>query len=86
MAILIKDAEADRLIRELAQRTGETITDAVRIAVRERLKHVPPSEDEIARRKRRLAEIFAYFDSLPHQNAHLTDDEIIGYNDEGHFD
>lgn len=86
MAVLIKDKEADRLIRELAARTGESITDSVKTAVRERLQKVPLHEDEIAKRKRRLAELIAYFDSLPRTNEHLTDDEIIGYNDEGHFD
>ena len=83
MAVLIKDEEADHLIRELAQRTGETITDAVKQSVRERLQRVPPSEDEVARRKRRLKELWAYFDSLPRQNEHLTDDEVIGYNEHG---
>jgi antitoxin VapB len=86
MAVIIKDDEADILIRELAQRTGETITQAVKQSVRERLERVPMCEDEIARRKRQLKEIWAHFDSLPRQNEHLTDDEIIGYNDEGHFD
>jgi antitoxin VapB len=83
MAILIKDQEADQLIRTLAERTGESITDAVKEAVRERLKQVPLNEDEIAARKRRLAELFAYFDSLPVINEHLTDDEIIGYDENG---
>ena len=86
MAVLIKDQEADTLIRELAERTGETITEAVKQSVRERLGRIPPSEDEVARRKRRLKELWAYLDSLPRQNEHLTDDEIVGYNDEGHFD
>jgi antitoxin VapB len=83
MSILIKDPEADRLIRELARRTGESITQTVRQAVWERLQRVPPSESEIAARKRKLAELLAYFDSLPHQNEHLTDDEIIGYDENG---
>ena len=69
MAVLIKDEEADHLIRELAQRTGETITDAVKQSVRERLQRVPPSEDEVARRKRRLKELWAYFDSLPRRTS-----------------
>jgi antitoxin VapB len=86
MAILIKDQEADQMIRTLAERTGESITDAVKMAVRERLKHVPLNEDEIAARKRRLAELYAYFDGLPVINAHLTNDEIVGYNEFGHFD
>ncbi|MCH7942513.1 MAG: type II toxin-antitoxin system VapB family antitoxin, partial [Proteobacteria bacterium] len=38
MALNIKDPEADRLARELAGLTGETITRTVTIALRERLK------------------------------------------------
>jgi len=86
MAVLIKDEEADRLIRDLAERTGESITEAVKVAVFERLRRVPPSEADVARRKRKLNEILEYFDSLPAQNEHLTDDEIMGYNEQGHFD
>jgi antitoxin VapB len=86
VAILIKDKEADEMIRTLAERTGESITDAVKTAVRERLQHVPLNENEIAARKRRLAELYAHFDSLPKINEHLTDDEILGYNEYGHFD
>lgn len=83
MAILIKDQEADQMIRTLAERTGESITDAVKEAVRERLQHVPLKENEIAARKRKLAELYAYFNSLPVINEHLTDDEIIGYDENG---
>ena len=83
MAVLIKDEEADRLIRTLADRTGESITNAVKTAVRERLKQLPLNEDEIAARKRKLAELLAYFDSLPKMNEHLTNDEIIGYDENG---
>lgn len=86
MSILIKDPETDRLVRELAERTGESITESVRIAVWERLQRVPLNEDEIAARKRKLAELRAYFDSRPAINEHLTNDEIIGYNEFGHFD
>jgi antitoxin VapB len=86
VAILIKDQEADQMIRTLAERTGESITDAVKQAVRERLKHVPLNEDEIAARKRKLAQLYTYFDSLPVINEHLTNDEIVGYNEFGHFD
>jgi antitoxin VapB len=37
MALSIKHPEADRLARELAARTGETLTEAVVVALRERL-------------------------------------------------
>jgi len=83
MAILIKYPEVDELIRTLAQRTGESITDAVKEVVRERLRQVPLNENEIAARKRKLAELYAYFDSLPVINEHLTDDEILGYDENG---
>lgn len=38
MALNIKDPECDRLARELARRTGETITEAVTKAILDRLK------------------------------------------------
>ncbi len=85
MTILIKDREADLLIRRLADRTGETITDAVKQAVRERLERVPLAEDEIAARKRKLAKLVAKAKALPTLDDR-TADEIIGYNELGHFD
>ena len=85
MAILIKDREADQLIRTLADRTGENITDAVKQAVIERLQRVPLSQDEIAARKLKLAELFAQWDAIPTVDGR-TSDEIIGYNELGHFD
>jgi antitoxin VapB len=86
MSILIKDTETDRLVRELAERTGESITESVRQAVWERLQRVPMNEDEIAARKRKLAELRAYFDSRPKINEHLTNDEAVGYAESGAFD
>lgn len=38
MAILIKDPETDRIVRELAMRTGRTITDAVKTAAERELR------------------------------------------------
>ena len=38
MALSIKSDEADRLARELAAETGETLTEAVETALRERLE------------------------------------------------
>ncbi len=40
LVLNIKDAQADRLARQLAEVTGETITRGVTIAVRERLARV----------------------------------------------
>lgn len=85
MAILIKDREADQLIRTLAERTGESITEAVKQAVRDRLQRVPLSEDEIAARKRKLDALIARGRQTPVVDDR-TPDEIIGYNKWGHFD
>jgi antitoxin VapB len=38
MALNIKDSETDALVRELAALTGEPMTDAVKVAVKERLE------------------------------------------------
>ena len=76
----IKDPEADRLARELCTRTGETITEAVLKALRERLKRecakMPMSlKDEIMAISRRSA-------ALPRRSGR-TADEIIGYDERG---
>ncbi|WP_050454445.1 type II toxin-antitoxin system VapB family antitoxin [Candidatus Burkholderia verschuerenii] len=48
MALSIKTEEADRLARELSRLTGETMTDAITQAMRERLERVR-AEREIQR-------------------------------------
>ena len=85
MSVLIKDEEADRMIRELAARTGETITDAVKGAVSEKLVRTPLTEAEIVERRAKLEAVLAKFDAMPTVD-HRSADEIIGYNDQGHFD
>jgi antitoxin VapB len=81
MALSIKHPEADRLARELASRTGETLTEAVVAALRERLAREEgkvrgrPLREELATIRRRLA-------ALPVQDPR-TQDEIIGYDEHG---
>jgi antitoxin VapB len=81
MSLNIKDTETDRLVRELADATGETFTRAVAVAVRERLdrvRHRPPA--------RRLADeldgIALRCAALPLLDAR-SDDEILGYDEQG---
>ncbi len=40
MPMNIKNAEAERLVRKLSRLTGESMTEAVSVAVRERLERV----------------------------------------------
>lgn len=81
MPLTIKNAEADALARELTALTGETLTEAVVRALRERLEHYrragePASlRDELMSIGRRCA-------SLAVQDPRGTD-EILGYDDAG---
>jgi len=81
MALSLKDPEADRLAREVAARTGETLTGAVIVALRERLARLRgrrrrrPLRDEL----REIARRCAALPTLDHRPA----DEILGYDDGG---
>ena len=58
MSLNIKNDEATRLIRELADATGESMTEALTIAVRERLERIH-AEDS-----RRTERVWAIVDEL----------------------
>lgn len=79
MALSIKSDEADRLAREIANRTGETITEAVVVALRERLERQSVDALGIAGRLRRLADDVA---DLPVEDSRSADD-LIGYDEHG---
>jgi len=81
VALNIKDAETDRLARELAAEAGESITMATRRALEERLARVRARKsaraetvglDEFIRRGRQRAVL----DSR-------SSDEILGYDEHG---
>ena len=87
MALNIKNPETEKLARELAQRRGQGITEAVtevlrREVERERKK---PRRYDIEERLRRIDEIVRRFNELPVLDDR-SPDEIIGYNEHGHFD
>lgn len=77
----IKHPEADRLARELAAVTGETLTDAIIAALRERLRREqgrprqPSLRDEIRAIRQRCA-------ALPVRDRR-SPEEILGYDDNG---
>ena len=81
MALSLKDPEVDRLAREVADRTGETLTAAVAAALRERLARLK------GRRRRRplreeLREIARRCAALPTLDDRAAD-EIVGYDERG---
>ena len=82
MAISIKDPETDRLARALAAATGESLTDAIRTALRDRLARE-------AQRSRRARGVGLEIRRIQERVARLTvldkrsPEEIIGYDDHG---
>jgi antitoxin VapB len=81
MALSLKDPEVDRLAREVAARTGETLTTAVAVALRERLARLKgrrrrrPLREEL----REIARRCATLPTLDNRSA----DEIVGYDERG---
>ena len=80
MAISIKDPETDRLARALAAATGESLTDAIRTALRDRLER----ESNRARRGvgvdvRRVQERLAQLPVLDPR----APNQLIGYDAHG---
>lgn len=81
MPLSIKDPETDRLARELSKATGETLTNAVAIALRERLERVrgrtsgPGLAEELTAIALRCAQL-PLIDDRP-------EDEILGYDEHG---
>ena len=82
MALSLKDRETDRLAREIAALTGETLTDTIRKALAERLMR------ERLRRGQPI-DLAAQLEALGKQCAALPDydtrspDEIVGYDETG---
>lgn len=80
MALNIKSPKADRLARELAKATGESITDVVIKALEERLARLP--EPRTQARLEKIRAIQNRVAALPVLD-HRSDDEILGYDDQG---
>ncbi len=78
MALNVKNDEADRLARELVGITGETITEAVVVALRERLERQHPG----GRRTRRLQRLVTEVGSFPVLDDRSAD-QILGYDERG---
>ena len=82
MALSIKSPEADRLARDLAALTGESMTVAVIISMRERLQR----EERKRQSKQQLIDDLM---AIAHHCASLpvlddrTEDEIMGWDENG---
>jgi antitoxin VapB len=82
MPLSIKDPEADKLARELTQRTGESITQAVITALRERLVREQRKDEAIDSLVDEVMDIGRHCAALPLLDPRPPD-EIIGYDEHG---
>ena len=81
MSLNIKNPEAHRLAKELAERTGESLTKAVTVALRERLSGLR-RQAQPAGLMAAVAEIQDFVGALPDRDCRSAD-EILGYDDHG---
>ena len=78
VALSIKTEEADALARELAARTHESLTEAVTVALRERLERIRrQGRVDIVHSLERLAVEYAALPTRDDRSA----EEIIGYDE-----
>ncbi|MEX6506026.1 type II toxin-antitoxin system VapB family antitoxin [Jiella sp. M17.18] len=82
MALSLKDPETDRLARQVAALTGETLTEAVRRSLEERLKIERIRRGQPAIDRDVVNALLARFDALPVSDDRSAD-EIIGYDENG---
>ena len=81
MALSIKDPEAERLAREVARRTGETMTGAVVSALRERLAREERKAEDGDTLVEDIMAIADHFSSLPVYD-HRSPEEML-YDEHG---
>jgi len=81
MALSIKNDETERLARQVARETGESLTEAIQKALQERWERLRTRQ-----RDRVLAgqieDILRRVDALPTLDSR-PDDEILGYDEHG---
>jgi antitoxin VapB len=82
MPLNIKDSRTNELARRLASATGETLTEAVRVALQERLARVEARRGRGPRLADRLTEIALHCAGSPLRR-HRSEDEILGYDERG---
>lgn len=82
MALNIRNGRAEKLVNEVARRTGETKTQAVITALQERLAHLSRPRGERKSLAEELTFIARECATLPVQDARSAD-VILGYGEDG---
>lgn len=81
MPLLVNHPEADVLARDLAQRTGESVEEAIMNALRKRLSR-QGQEEAFQQPRRSLVELWQEAQSLPDYDLR-SPDEILSYDEHG---
>jgi len=81
MAMSIKNDETERLARQVARETGESLTEAIQNSLQERWERLK------ARRRSQVLtgqveDLLRRVDALPNLDS-LPEDEILGYDESG---
>jgi len=81
MPLSIKNPETEKLAREIAEETGESLTDAITIALRDRLQRLR-GRRHAKNLIQEVDDILQRVDALPHLDS-PSDDEILSYDSQG---
>jgi antitoxin VapB len=81
MPLSIKNPAAERLVREVAQQTGESLTEAIQKSLEERLQRLKVSR-KIPIVQTQLEDLLRRVDELPTIDTRSAD-EILGYDENG---
>jgi antitoxin VapB len=81
MGMSIKNLDVERLAREIASKTGESLTGAIQKALEERLERLK-REQRRSVSLNQLEDILRRVDQLAVLDSR-SPDEILGYNDHG---
>lgn len=84
MALHITNSEVEQKVRTLAAVTGETMTDAIRNAVEQRLSQVRAANKKPHQETVESVLEFVRSFNLQPINEGLTEDEILGYGPDGY--
>ena len=82
MALSFKDMETDALARQVARLTGETLTQAVRTSLAERLRREQLKRGHKPLDQARIDSLLDQFAALPLLDPR-TDEDILGYDESG---
>ncbi len=82
MTIHIRNPRADRLARDLAARLNSSVTDAVITALEQTLASAMPHPDSLEARMAAIRAAQARLAAMPILD-HRSDDEILGYDENG---